>query len=46
LGEIILPGTFFNSIDEKFRKDIEKTRLIKLVLIFSGHEAIYIDECH
>jgi hypothetical protein len=34
------------SIDEKFRKDIEKTRLIKLVLIFSGHEAIYIDECH
>jgi len=33
------------SIDEKFGKDIEKTRLIKLVLIFSGHEAIYIDEC-
>jgi hypothetical protein len=34
------------SIDEKYRKNIEKTRLIKLVLIFSGHEAIYIDECH
>ncbi|MGD2084729.1 MAG: AAA family ATPase [Candidatus Aminicenantes bacterium] len=34
------------SIDKKFRKNIEKTRLIKLVLIFSGHEAIYIDVCH
>jgi hypothetical protein len=33
------------SMDEKFGKSIEKTRLIKLVLIFSGHEAIYIDEC-
>lgn len=28
--------------DEKFRKSIEKTTLIKLVLVFSGHEAIYI----
>jgi hypothetical protein len=33
------------SMDEKFSKNIEKTRLIQLVLIFSGHEAIYIDEC-
>ncbi|MCP5105771.1 MAG: AAA family ATPase, partial [bacterium] len=31
-------------IDKKFKKNIEKTRLIKLVLIFSGHEAIYIGE--
>jgi len=30
------------SIDEKFRKNIEKTTLIKLVLIFSGHESMYI----
>ncbi|MCP5101814.1 MAG: AAA family ATPase [bacterium] len=29
------------SIDEKFRKNIEKTSLIKLALIFSGHECIY-----
>jgi hypothetical protein len=32
------------SLDEKFRKNIEKTTLIKLVLIFSGHELIYIGE--
>ena len=32
------------SIDEKFLKNIEKTTLIKLVLIFSGHESIDIDE--
>jgi hypothetical protein len=32
------------SIDEKYRKTIEKTNLIKLVLIFSGHEAIYTGE--
>ncbi len=32
------------SIDEKFLKNIEKTTLIKLVLIFSGHEEIYIGE--
>jgi hypothetical protein len=32
------------SIDEKFMKNIEKTGLIKLVLIFSGHEAVFIDE--
>ena len=32
------------SIDENFKKNIEKTRLIKLVLIFSGHESIDIDE--
>ncbi|MCX6582340.1 MAG: AAA family ATPase [Candidatus Aminicenantes bacterium] len=30
------------SIDEKFLKNIDKTKLIKLVLIFSGHEEIYI----
>jgi len=30
------------SIDEKFRKTMEKTTLIKLVLIFSGHELIHI----
>jgi hypothetical protein len=28
-------------IDEKFRKKIERTNLIKLILIFSGHECIY-----
>ncbi|UCH92194.1 MAG: AAA family ATPase [Candidatus Aminicenantes bacterium] len=28
------------SIDEKFRKTIEKTNLIKIVLIFSGHRLI------
>jgi hypothetical protein len=32
------------SIDEKFRKNIERTKLIKLVLIFSGHELIDIEE--
>ena len=31
-------------IDEKFRKTIEKTNLIKVVLIFSGHEAVYIGD--
>jgi hypothetical protein len=30
------------SIDEKFLKNIDKTTLIKIVLIFSGHEEIYI----
>ncbi|MCP4153773.1 MAG: AAA family ATPase [bacterium] len=30
------------SADEKFKKNIEKTTLIKLVLVFSGHELIYI----
>jgi hypothetical protein len=29
------------SIDEKFKKNIEKTTLIKLVLIFSGHECVH-----
>jgi F420-0:gamma-glutamyl ligase-like protein len=29
------------SIDQKFLKNIEKTTLVKLVLIFSGHEEIY-----
>jgi hypothetical protein len=29
------------SIDEKFKKNIEKTALVKLVLIFSGHENVY-----
>jgi hypothetical protein len=32
------------SIDEKFRKNIDKTTLIRLVLIFSGHEEIYMGE--
>lgn len=31
-------------IDEKFKKNIEKTSLIKLVLIFSGHDLIYMDD--
>ncbi|MCP4146806.1 MAG: AAA family ATPase [bacterium] len=30
-------------IDKKFRKNIKKTTLIKLVLVFSGHKLIYID---
>jgi hypothetical protein len=34
------------AIDKKFRKNIEKTTLIKIVLIFSGHEAIYIVSHH
>jgi len=29
------------SIDKKFKKNLEKTILIKLVLIFSGHELVY-----
>jgi hypothetical protein len=32
------------SSDEKFMKSIEKTNLIKLVLIFSGHKLIDIDD--
>jgi Predicted AAA-ATPase/PD-(D/E)XK nuclease superfamily len=32
------------ALDEKFSKTIGKTELIKLVLIFSGHEAVYIGE--
>jgi hypothetical protein len=32
------------SLNEKFRKTIEKTTLIKLVLIFSGHELVYLGE--
>jgi hypothetical protein len=31
------------SADEKFKKNIEKTTLIKLILVFSGHDLIYID---
>ncbi len=31
------------SLDEKFRKKIEKTTLIKAALIFSGHELIHMD---
>ena len=30
-------------IDEKFRKSMEKTRVIKLVLIFYGSDLVYID---
>lgn len=29
------------SADEKFKKNLEKTTLIKLVLIFSGHRVVY-----
>ena len=29
-------------IDEKFKKSMEKTRLIKLVLIFYGSDLVYI----
>lgn len=32
------------SLDEKFRKSIEKTTLIRLILVFSGHRLIYIGE--
>jgi hypothetical protein len=32
------------ALDEKFSKTIGKTQLIKLVLVFSGHEAVYIGE--
>ena len=31
-------------MDEKFRKNIEKTALIKLALVFSGHKLAYIGE--
>ncbi|MCP5051829.1 MAG: AAA family ATPase [bacterium] len=31
------------SMDEKFKKNIDKTTLIRLVLIFSGHKLIHID---
>jgi len=32
------------SIDEKFKKAMEKTHLIKIVLIFSGHQLIDMDD--
>jgi hypothetical protein len=32
------------ALDEKFSKTIAKTHLIKIILIFSGHEAIFIGE--
>ncbi len=32
------------SLDEKFKKAVGNTQLIKLVLIFSGHEAVYFDQ--
>jgi len=32
------------SLDETFNKTVGKTQLIKLVLIFSGHEALYIEK--
>ena len=32
------------SLDEKFKRNLEKTSLIKLMLIFSGHELLYIGE--
>ncbi|MCP5046823.1 MAG: AAA family ATPase [bacterium] len=31
-------------LDKKFGKAVEKTQLKKLVLIFSGHDALYMDE--
>ncbi|MCP4150792.1 MAG: hypothetical protein GY757_23805, partial [bacterium] len=31
------------SIDQRFKKNMKKTTLIKLVLIFCGHELIEID---
>jgi len=31
------------SLDKNFRKNIEKTRLIKIVLIFSGHQLVHIE---
>jgi hypothetical protein len=31
-------------MDEKFRKSIEKTTLVKLVLVFSGHDLVYFKE--
>lgn len=34
-------GTY--SADEKFKKNLEKTTLVKLVLVFSGHEVVYMD---
>ena len=30
------------SLDRNFKKNIEKTRLIKLALIFSGYKLVYI----
>lgn len=32
------------SLDKKLKKTLEKTTLIKIVLVFSGHEAVYIGE--
>ena len=32
------------SMDERFKKNLEKTTLIRLVLIFSGHDLVYIGE--
>jgi hypothetical protein len=31
-------------IDKKFKKNMEKTTLIQLVLVFSGHKAMHIGE--
>jgi hypothetical protein len=32
------------ALDKNYKKAIGNTKLIKLVLLFSGHEAVYIDE--
>ncbi len=32
------------ALDEKFNKTVGKTELIKLLLVFSGHEAVYIGD--
>lgn len=33
------------AMDEKFQKSVARTTAIKLVLVFSGHEPVYIGEC-
>ena len=32
------------SADEKLKKQLERTKLIKLILVFSGHELIYMEQ--
>jgi len=32
-------------LDTKFAKAIGNTQLVKLIIIFSGHEAVYVEEC-
>jgi hypothetical protein len=42
IGEVAAQLNAYTA-DEKFRKSIGKTTLIKLILVFSGHDAVYID---